>query len=614
MAAILSERKISAQEVADSVAGSASTDVLLKKAETFMKSYDFLKAVECCEEAEKAAKDSLAEIKAEEMLLMAQNGLSMTGYCSTPVVVANNVFSISDFFLFYPLKDNSWRKTPNQLDSLGRGIFPAATYVEDGKNTLYYSAKDENGIRNIYKTSLKDTVWTVPELLNEQLTSSSDEIFPMLSDDGQHLYFSSRGLYGMGGYDLYVSDWDSETGDWSAPVNMGFPFSSPYDDFLYINTDDGKYSIFASNRDCAADSVRVYVLEYDSTPVRKAITDAETLRKLATLNAIDDPSRVDTGHAVGFETQEDAETKKYIGQMSKVKTLRDSISTMSDNLDKARARYATEQDAAERQRITQEIMDGEMLIPTIQDSLNAALKALQQIEMDFLISGSLPDIENLRKEADREIVGAASGYTFSRRNFGPDPDMQIEKPKPSFDYTLMILKEGRFAEDNTLPEGLVYQIQIFSIGGKATVKQLKGLSPVFERTSGGRHTYSAGLFRSYKDVLANLNKVKSAGFRSAMIVAFKDGSQITVEKARQLEKKIKQTYTIRIYPSGGNSLSEAEVSIIRQIADKDIIRSSDNGVISFLFGPFDDKDSAEEAARKMKDAGTENISVEALKP
>ena len=61
---------------------------------------------------------------------------------------------------------------------------------------------------------------------------------------------NSKGLYGMGGYDLYVSQWNSETGDWDVPVNMGFPYSSPYDDFLFINTEDGKYSIFASNRGC----------------------------------------------------------------------------------------------------------------------------------------------------------------------------------------------------------------------------------------------------------------------------------------------------------------------------------------------------------------------------
>lgn len=143
-------------------------------------------------------------------------------------------------------------ENPNQLDSLGGDGLARAIYVPDGAGDIYYSAKDEEGIRNIYCTHLSDSLWSVPALINERMTSSSDEIYPMLSPDGQSLYFASKGLYGMGGYDLYVSQWNKETGDWDVPVNMGFPYSSPYDDFLFVNTADGKYSIFASNRGAPA--------------------------------------------------------------------------------------------------------------------------------------------------------------------------------------------------------------------------------------------------------------------------------------------------------------------------------------------------------------------------
>ena len=102
------------------------------------------------------------------------------------------------------------------------------------------------GIRNILHSEWQDTVWSAPALLNEHMTSASDEIYPMLSPDGSKMYFSSVGLYGVGGYDIYVSERDSDTGDWSMPVNMGFPYSSPADDFLFMNTPDGEYSLFSS--------------------------------------------------------------------------------------------------------------------------------------------------------------------------------------------------------------------------------------------------------------------------------------------------------------------------------------------------------------------------------
>jgi Tol biopolymer transport system component len=53
---------------------------------------------------------------------------------------------------------------------------------------------------------MQDTVWSVPRKVEELSTAKSDEIYPMLSPDGKTLYFSSDGLYGLGGYDIYRSE------------------------------------------------------------------------------------------------------------------------------------------------------------------------------------------------------------------------------------------------------------------------------------------------------------------------------------------------------------------------------------------------------------------------
>lgn len=249
-----------------------SMEKLIHVTDSLTKNYRFSEAAGLFETA-KAGADSLSAILIDEAMIQAQNGDNMTGFCSNPVAVARERFSLNDFFLFYPLKDHSWRNVPNQLDSLGGDPFARAIYFPDGSEEVYWSAKDQDGIRNIYHSHHRDTLWTVPELINEQMTTSSDEIYPMLSPDGKQLFFASKGLYGMGGYDLYVSNWDDNLNDWGVPVNMGFPYSSPYDDFLFINTADGKYSMFASNRNCSRDSVDVYVLEFDSTPIRKAVRD-----------------------------------------------------------------------------------------------------------------------------------------------------------------------------------------------------------------------------------------------------------------------------------------------------------------------------------------------------
>ncbi len=581
---------------------------LMIKADSCRMAYNFAEAVKYGEDAV-AALDSTSSAKAEESLLLSRNGLNMMGFCSQPAVVAKQTFPLKDFFLFYPLKDFSWRKTPNQLDSLGGDDLSRAIYIPDGTSDIYYSAEDEEGIRNIYATHLADSLWSAPALINEQMTSSSDEIYPMLSPDGQSLYFASKGLYGMGGYDLYVSNWNSETNDWEMPVNMGFPYSSPYDDFLFVNTDDGKYSIFASNRECSRDSVTIYVLEYDSMPVRKAVTDVSELRTLAALNPAGDPSRIDNNAAVPDDGQQGEGTKRYMDKMREVRALRDSVSRFNRNLDMLRSGLATASDD-DKARLTAEISDKEQMLPTLNSTLNAAVKELQGIEMDFLANGIVIDTRKLQAEADKEIVGAASGYAFSKNSYGPALRLDIRKPKPTFDYSFMILPEGRFAESNTLPDGLVYQIRIFTLTRKASVADLNGLSPAFERmTTSGRHAYSVGLFKTYKDALSNLNKVKNRGFRDAQIDAFLNGKIIGVSKARDLESKHRSMMMVKIYPEDGQSLSEQVISAIHEHSDKDLIKSVEAGAVVFTVGPFDGKSQVDALVAALKTAGAENISV-----
>ena len=582
---------------------------LMMKADSCRRAYSFAEAVKYGEDAV-AALDSTSSAKAEEQLLLSRNGLNMMEFCSQPTVVARQTFPLKDFFLFYPLKDLSWRRTPNQLDTLGGDKVSQAVYVPEGARDIYYSAKDEEGIRNIYSTHQQDSLWTAPALINEQTTSSSDEIYPMLSPDGQSLYFASKGLYGMGGYDLYVSKWNKDNGDWDVPVNMGFPYSSPYDDFLFAITDDGKYSIFASNRSCGRDSVTIYVLEYDSMPVRKAVTDVNELRVLTSLRPTSDPSRIESGAAVSGNGQTDEGTKRYMDKMNEVRALRDSVTRFGRNLDKMRSGLASASSEEEKAKLTERIAEQEAMLPEMNRTLNAAVKELQNIEMDFLANGIVIDTRKLQAQADKEIVGTSSGYAFSKNSYGPELRLDISKPKPSFDYSFMILPEGRFAESNTLPDGLVYQIRIFTLSRKASVRDLNGLSPVFERiTNSGKRAYSVGLFRTYKDALSNLNKVKNRGFRDAQIDAFNNGQVIGVSKAREMESKVRSLTMIKIYPEDGQSLTDEAIAILRQHSDKDLIKSVEAGAVVFTAGPFDDKSQAESLVAALKAAGVSNVSV-----
>lgn len=590
-----------------------SIRALVAKADSLRMKYDFEAAVALLESAKKNVSDSVTAADVDNSLMLARNAVNMLGYCSRPVVVAKQRFSLEDFFLFYPLPDNSWRPLPNRLDSLADGSFPKAVYFPENAGTIYYSAKDADGSRNIYKTDYQDSIWSAPALVNEQLMSLSDEIFPMLSEDGQSLYFASKGLYGMGGYDLYVSNWNKELNDWDVPVNMGFPYSSPYDDFLFINTPDGRYSMFASNRETTRDSVYIYVLEYDGMPVRKAVSDREELLKMVSLDPVKDPSRLDNGSVVAGKMPDSEEARKYSDKMKEVRALKNKINAGNLSIESLRSALA-DAEPNNRKSIEESILENEAAIQNLQDSLSYAVRQLQKIEIDFLVNGTAIDLQKIQEEADKEVVGASAGYTFSSNSMGRPFNMKVARPKVQFDYSFKILPEGRFAEDNTLPPGLIYQIQIFSLSSRAEESQLKGLSPVFWRMSSSqKYTYSVGLFTKYEDVLANLNKVKRAGFRNALIVSFNDGKLIPLQQARTIEKTVLQLYQIRIYTSDGQSLADGEMSAVRAIVTKDISKALENGTLSYIIGPFDDKTEADKTASLLRAAGFSNISVELVK-
>lgn len=430
-----------------------------------------------------------------------QHGLALTDLCADPHVVARQRFHRKDFFQYYPLKAQGWHASPNPLDSLDG--YP--TYYPKGEKSIIYSALDFAGTRSLFVTRETDTLWTAPRLLGESLTTMGSEIFPMLSPDGKTLYFASDGLYGMGGYDLYSSAWDSETQSWGEPENMGFPFNSPGDDFLLMDTDDGKYTIFASNRDCSKDSVYIYVLDYADSRIRKPLSNHADIVRIASLRPAQDFGRLDHG-AFTETVEENTNTRLYRQKTDEARALRDSI-----------ARHQQDPDPEKLLEFRRRLQDLNFEISIIADA--------------FLKEGIVS-----APAEEKEVVGAGLSYTFAKNNMGPRIRLKIARSRKT--DTFRILQVGRLAQDNSLPPGIVYQIQFATATRHLGIDNFGGLAPVYERISSNlRYVYTVGIFEKYEDALLELNRVRKQGFPEASIVAWRDGRQISVSTAKNEEKQ-----------------------------------------------------------------------------
>jgi outer membrane protein OmpA-like peptidoglycan-associated protein len=82
--------------------------------------------------------------------------------------------------------------------------------------------------------------------LGPVINTKGDENSPFLHHDGRTLYFSSNGHPGMGGMDLFVSRKDSQ-GNWTKPVNMGFPINTSKDEIGLVVTARGDKAYFSTD-------------------------------------------------------------------------------------------------------------------------------------------------------------------------------------------------------------------------------------------------------------------------------------------------------------------------------------------------------------------------------
>jgi hypothetical protein len=94
----------------------------------------------------------------------------------------------------------------------------------------------------------------------------------------------------MGGMDIYQSFFDPETNTFSPPENMGPPFNSPDDDYLFAADAFENQAWFSTNRGVSPGKAVVVMIRWDNSVIKNLARDTEQIRQLAQLPLLEKDS------------------------------------------------------------------------------------------------------------------------------------------------------------------------------------------------------------------------------------------------------------------------------------------------------------------------------------
>jgi len=162
-------------------------------------------------------------------------------------------------------KENIWVSDNNPLSfCAGNSVYSHPALSDDGNTILFVSNRSgSEGGMDLFKTRLEAGKWTEPVSLGSTINSKGNELFPFL-DSENNLYFSSDGMKGYGGLDLFVCKYNG--GEWGKPVNLTSLINSRDDEVAFtLNKNDGSTALFTRKQESDKTRMQLFRVTLNST-------------------------------------------------------------------------------------------------------------------------------------------------------------------------------------------------------------------------------------------------------------------------------------------------------------------------------------------------------------
>ena len=285
-------------------------------------------------------------------------------------------------------------------------------FVNEMGDKKLLSANDENGNKKLYASVKLIDSWSKPQRLKGINDDMTDLNFPFLDSDGTTLYFAAKGEESLGGYDIFITRADSEENSYFRPDNMGYPFNSAFNDYMYAIDDYNNLGWFASDRYQPEGKVCVYVFipneskttyDYDTVEPGKMISLAKLDNIALTQTDRNEVARAkqrlakvtyaktgkknkkteftfivnDNRTYTSLNDFRKPEAKKMFQEMRKMQS---DLETLENELDKLREKYSKSNKAV-RESMTPGILDKEKRVNGLRTEIGKMETKIRNMEL-----------------------------------------------------------------------------------------------------------------------------------------------------------------------------------------------------------------------------------------
>ena len=194
-------------------------------------------------------------------------------------------------------------------------------YINEMGNKCFFSDENANSQMQLYTLDKLGEEWSDPLALKGIYNGISEANYPFMMTDGTTFYFAAKGKESIGGYDIFVTRADSENGQFLKPENIGMPFNSEANDYMYVIDELSNIGYFVTDRHQPEGKVCVYMF---IPPTSRHIYNSDAYSD-AQLRGFADISRIANTWGKGTERKQALERLKAINKANPTQQSKSAI-------------------------------------------------------------------------------------------------------------------------------------------------------------------------------------------------------------------------------------------------------------------------------------------------